>query len=213
MRRIPLSLIAIIISAAAFPATVLSVHAQDSRTTGEGIQSPAIERFAQRIAEEVAADDVGGITAGVFVGSRVVWARGFGWADRERRIPADEQTIYRVGSISKSFTAVAMVQLAARGGVDLDEPASKYLPELENLAGRSDTIAEVTLRQLASHTAGLIREPRLPRAAAGPIAGWEDKVLTSIPTTSFLAAGGIFRVSRIARMFCSADNFRNMEGS
>src|SRR5262249_45625710 len=42
-----------------------------------------------------------------------------------------------------------------------------------------------TMRQLASHTAGLVREPSLPNAAAGPIAQWEEKIIASIPTTRF----------------------------
>jgi CubicO group peptidase (beta-lactamase class C family) len=153
-------------------------------------QSAAIERFGRQIAEDVERDDVGGITAGVFVGSEIVWARGFGWADRDRRIPADAETIYRVGSISKSFTAVAMAQLADQGVLDIDDLATSHLPALGGLAVGGDTIAGVTLRRLASHTAGLIREPELPRAAAGPISIWENKVLASIPTTSFLAAPG-----------------------
>ena len=52
-----------------------------------------------------------------------------GWADRDRSIPADTGTIYRVGSISKSFAAVAMAQPAAEGVCDLDERLSDYLPE------------------------------------------------------------------------------------
>ena len=77
-------------------------------------QSAAIERFARQIATDVKQDDVGAITAGVFIGSEIVWAQGFGWADRDRHIAADANTIYRVGSISKSFTALLMAQLAAR---------------------------------------------------------------------------------------------------
>lgn len=170
--------------------TATAGQAQEAAGVRSPIQSPAIERFARQIAGDVSADSVGGITAGVFVGNRIVWAQGFGWADRDRLIPADEETIYRAGSISKSFTAVAMAQLAAREIIDLDDAATSHLPALRHLAGGSDTIAAVSLRRLASHTAGLIREPRLPRAAAGPIAGWEAKILASIPTTSFLAAPG-----------------------
>lgn len=61
----------------------------------------------------------------------------FGWADRDRSIPADTGTIYRVGSISKSFAAVAMAQSAAEGVFDLDERLSDYLPE--RLIRRSST--------------------------------------------------------------------------
>ena len=176
--------------AAALPTAILAAPLQQTEGARGQLQSAAIERFAGQIAEDVARDDIGGITAGVFVGGETVWARGFGWADRERRLEADTETIYRVGSISKSFTAVVMAQLAARGVLDIDAPARSLLPELDSLAGGPDTIAGVTLRRLASHTAGLVREPGLPDAAAGPIAVWQEKILASIPTTSFLAAPG-----------------------
>ena len=176
--------------AAALPTAILAVPLQQIEGGRGPLQSAAIERFAGQIAEDVARDDIGGITAGVFVGGETVWARGFGWADRERRLEADNETIYRVGSISKSFTAVVMAQLAGQGVLDIDAPARSFLPELDGLASGPDTIAGVTLRRLASHTAGLVREPRLPEAAAGPIAVWQEKILASIPTTSFLAAPG-----------------------
>ena len=54
------------------------------------------------------------------MGRDLVWAQGFGWADVERGIPAGVNTIYRTGSISKSFTAVALLQLWERGFLDLD---------------------------------------------------------------------------------------------
>src|SRR5687767_7788387 len=59
---------------------------------------PVLDGFAQRIAADVAVDTIGGITAGVVIGDRIVWAKGFGYADRDRKFPANENTIYRIGS-------------------------------------------------------------------------------------------------------------------
>ena len=151
----------------------------------------ALERFGIQLAEGVTADSIGAISAGVVVGDQVIWGRGFGWSDRERQIPADVETIYRIGSISKSFTAVLMVHLAERGTLELDDPVEKYLPVIEHLSERPEGTEPITLRQLASHTAGLIREPQLGRAAAGPIEAWEDKIIASIPTTSFQDPPGV----------------------
>ena len=111
--------------AAALPTAILATPVQQTDGGRGQLQSTAIERFAGQIAEDVARDDIGGITAGVFVGGETVWARGFGWADRERRLEADNETIYRVGSISKSFTAVVMAQLAGQGVLDIDAPGSR----------------------------------------------------------------------------------------
>jgi CubicO group peptidase (beta-lactamase class C family) len=153
-------------------------------------QRAAIERFGEQLKTDVAADNVGAITAGVMLNGKLVWAKGFGFADRERKIAAGPETIYRIGSISKSFTAVALMQAVQRGEMSLDEPLHNYLPEATGFGNPKADAQPPTLRQFASHTAGLIREPTLPNAAAGPIEEWENKVLASIPKTSFDHAPG-----------------------
>lgn len=160
---------------------VLPVEAQKPSAA----QQAAIHRFAERLKADVAADNVGGITAGVMLDGKLAWAQGFGYADRERKVPAGPETIYRIGSISKSFTAVALMQAVQRGDMSLDEPLEKYLPDARKLADPRSGAAPPTVRQFASHTAGIIREPALANAAAGPIAEWENKVLASIPATRF----------------------------
>ncbi|HUF26788.1 MAG TPA: serine hydrolase domain-containing protein [Gemmatimonadaceae bacterium] len=154
-------------------------------TEGVPAWAGAIDTFRLRLRADVAADDVGGITAAVVVGDRMIWAEGFGWADRGRRIPAGVETIYRVGSISKSFTAVAMMQLADQGSLSLDMAVARVLPQANGFAQPRAGGRPVTFRHLASHTAGLVREPDLDGAAAGPIEEWERKVLASIPATRF----------------------------
>jgi CubicO group peptidase (beta-lactamase class C family) len=159
---------------------------------------PILAEFSQQIAADVETDDLGGITAGVVVGRDLIWARGFGWADREKGIPAGVNTIYRVGSISKSFTAVVLLELWQQGVVDLDAPVLGVLPELSELRGRPPGAPEITWRHLASHTAGLIREPDLEGAAEGPLERWEEKILSSIPATSYYAPPGeSYRYSNI----------------
>ena len=145
----------------------------------------AIADFDAEVAKGVAEDAAGCVSVAVFVGDEVVWAKGYGWADIENRVGATEDTIGRIGSISKSFTAVAMVQLVERGVFALDDEVEKYFPEIQSLANPPDGMEPITFRMLASHTAGLIREPRLQGAASGSIYQWEDKVLESIPNTAF----------------------------
>jgi CubicO group peptidase (beta-lactamase class C family) len=132
------------------------------------------------------------------VGRDLVWAEGFGWADTDRKVPAGVNSIYRVGSISKSFTAVALLQLQEQGILELDEPVQRVLPELHQLQDPQGYGGRITFRHLASHTSGLIREPELEGAADGPLEFWEDKILASIPATSFYASPGeSYRYSNI----------------
>ncbi|MGD8278523.1 MAG: serine hydrolase domain-containing protein [Gemmatimonadota bacterium] len=153
-------------------------------------QAEPIVRLGDRLAADVKADSVGSIAAAVIVDTTIVWADAFGLADRDRALAADAQTIYRVGSISKSMTAVVLMRLVERGTVRLDDPVMKYLPEFTELGGGLPEARTITLRQLASHTGGLVREPALEGAAAGPIAEWEHKVVASIPTTTLWSAPG-----------------------
>ncbi len=140
------------------------------------------------VASAVADDGAGCVTVAVFDGNEIIWAKGYGWADIEKRVAATPMTIGRTGSISKSFTAVLMMQLAERSVLDVDDPVGAYFPESDGFADRPADAAPVTFRMLASHTAGLIREPDLEGAASGPIYGWEDKILESIPNTRFQTA-------------------------
>lgn len=164
----------------------------------EGSWESVLAEFSARIDAEVAQDGVGGITAGVFVGTELIWARGFGFADRERHLPATVGTIYRIGSISKSFTAIAMMQVAEEGKLELDGPVVDVLPALAGLQDRPEGAAPVTFRHLASHTSGLNREPGLEGYDHGPLGAWEDKILACIPTTAFFGRpGDQYRYSNI----------------
>lgn len=145
----------------------------------------AVAEFDAEVAAGVAEDAAGCVSVAVFVADDVIWSRGYGWADIENRVACTEQSIGRTGSISKSFTAVLMMQLVERGLIDLDDSVVDYLPELRDLADPPAGMRPVTFRMLASHTAGLIREPRLEGAASGSIYRWEEKVLESIPHTGF----------------------------
>ncbi len=150
----------------------------------------AIAEFDAEVARGVAEDAAGCVSVAVFIGDRVIWARGYGWADIENAVACTENTIGRTGSISKSFTAVLMMQLVERGIFGLDDPVVDHLPELAELADTPAGMAPITFRMLASHTAGLIREPELEGAASGSIYRWEEKILESIPYTSFKTRPG-----------------------
>lgn len=162
---------------------LLTVFVLPSVATGQ--DADVIDAFSRQIAADVETDGIGGITAAVFKGDQVLWAQGFGWADPANRVPAGVRTIYRTGSISKSVTAILMADLVEEGTVALDDAVVDYLPEAAGFGDpRADT-APITFRQLASHTAGLIREPELEGAAAGPIEDWGFKILASIPHTRY----------------------------
>ena len=152
-------------------------------------QSPsrdeALTAFSRQLRVDVAADDVGGIVAGVMVDGDLVWAQAFGWADRDTRTPMSTASISRTGSISKSVTAVLMMRLLDEGVIGLDEPVERYLPAFASIKDRRVDAQPVTFRHLASHTAGLIREPQWPDAVVGPIELWDKRIVESLPLTAY----------------------------
>ncbi|HEX9625914.1 MAG TPA: serine hydrolase domain-containing protein [Acidiferrobacterales bacterium] len=106
------------------------------------------------IPEQMAKHDVPGVSIALVDGDRVVWATGFGYADRERRVPADADTVYQAGSISKVLTATAAMQLVEQGRLRLDAPLTDYLPDF-SMQSRWPSPPPLTPRALLAHHAGL----------------------------------------------------------
>ncbi|MCW5980427.1 MAG: beta-lactamase family protein [Bryobacteraceae bacterium] len=91
----------------------------------------AVSRAAEidaAIAEFMAAGKVPGLTVSVAVDGQLRWSKGYGLADIENGVPSKASTVYRLASISKPITAVAALQLAEQGTLDLDAPIQTYLP-------------------------------------------------------------------------------------
>ena len=125
-----------------------------------GPSSPATaseDRF-QRIREKIVAAIDQGVTPSIAVAvsrnDEVLWEEAFGWADRERGIPATPHTMYSLASVTKPMTATAVMILVERGKIDLDRPINDYLGE-SRLQVRVGKPRDVTVRRVANHTAGL----------------------------------------------------------
>jgi CubicO group peptidase (beta-lactamase class C family) len=98
--------------------------------------------------------DVPGVSVALVSDEKILWMKAYGYADLERGVPATTRTVYQVGSISKPFTAAAVMQQVERGVFDLDAPIQKYLPDF-SMKSRWDDAPRPSLRQLLSHHAGL----------------------------------------------------------
>jgi hypothetical protein len=120
---------------------------------------PHLPEIDSMIAADFARRPVGSVTAGVISGKELIWTKSYGDADMEKKTPADADTVYRIGSITKMFTAVMLEQLVEAGKVKLSDPVEKYFPEIRTVQGRIADAPSITLIQLATHTSGLGREP------------------------------------------------------
>jgi CubicO group peptidase (beta-lactamase class C family) len=100
-----------------------------------------------------------GAAAGVVHGDDLVWSTGYGFADVASRRAPDARTLYRIASITKTFTATAILQLRDEGRLHLDDPAVTHLPELKDAVSPFGRIETVTIRRLLSHESGLVGDP------------------------------------------------------
>src|ERR1700761_5439687 len=122
-------------------------------------ESLVINKFGDQLKKDVEIDNIkGSISAAVIKNNKIIWSNAYGYANRDKKILADTNTIYRIGSITKTFTATLLMLLVEDKKINLDDLAEKYVPEVKDLQGYSDK-TKFTIRQLASHTSGLKREP------------------------------------------------------
>ena len=134
-------------------------------TFASASDAPTLEQRLQKLAESLEAArenaHIPGMSIAIVKDDKVVWARGFGLADVAAEKPADEDTIYAIGSTTKAFTATLVGMLVDEGTASWDDPVTKYLPYFD-LQVRSDyQDAECTLRDLLCHRHGFARMPIL----------------------------------------------------
>lgn len=97
-----------------------------------------------------------GVSVAVMKAGRPVAMRGYGMANLELRVPASPATVYEIGSLTKQFTATAVMMLVEEGKIGLDDPIGKYLD------GLPDAWGGVTIRHLLTHTSGIKSYTNLP---------------------------------------------------
>ncbi len=144
--RLQASLVAIVLWFAAAP-SVQPVSAAPSQ------QAPPLKAAIQsKIDTEVrallSAAHAPGATIAIVQGGAIVYTRGYGLRDVANSLPSDAHTRYEIGSITKQFTAAAILQLKEAGKIDLDATVATHLPSISHAR-------EITVRQLLTHTSGL----------------------------------------------------------
>lgn len=102
-------------------------------------------------------DKIPGMSVGIVHKGKLVYKRGFGFADLKKKVKASEKTLYHIASHSKMFTAVAVMKLVERSMLRLDDKVADYLDWFKVREGNKDS-RDITVRQLLSHTAGVFRD-------------------------------------------------------
>jgi D-alanyl-D-alanine carboxypeptidase len=113
---------------------------------------------------------------------RTVYAKSFGWANRQHKVPNKIDTRYKVASITKAFTAVLILRLYERGRIDLNKTIRTYLPDYAGEAGD-----KVTIHQLLNHTSGMANIDRNLTGAESAIRNGIPHYQTPLTTDELLA--------------------------
>ena len=123
-------------------------------TPGETDYSKVIQNLESFIPDKMSDDNVKGLSVALVDGDRIVWVKGFGFADWDNRIRATGDTLYHLGAVSKIFTAAEVLKLAQEGRIGLDRPLRKYLPEF-SIHNRFKKAKALTVRSLLASHSGL----------------------------------------------------------
>lgn len=147
----------------------------------------ALVTAARQAAEASLAKGFPAVQIVVSKGDRVLYSEAFGVTDIESAAPATSRSVMQIGSVTKQFTAVAILRLAERGALSLDDRVEKFVPEF-NPHGST-----ITLRQLLSHTSGLPRDwYKLTGHTLPPLFSpvTREEVITSLNSQSLLFKPG-----------------------
>ncbi|MDG2196504.1 MAG: serine hydrolase, partial [SAR324 cluster bacterium] len=100
-----------------------------------------------------------GVSVSLVQNQKLVYAKGFGVSDFEKKSPATESTNYRIASITKLFTSLALMQLVERQKILLDTPVVEIIPELRAIKTNGHPVEDITIKSILTHTTGLPTNP------------------------------------------------------
>ena len=128
--------------------------------------------------QEFRKDNVGAVTVGLVKDGQLVWTKGYGFLDVNRTQPATADTVYSIGSVSKIFVGIMLLQMVQQGRVHLADPVIKYFPEISLVPTKYPWAPPITLIQFghdelrtAGQSVGTIRTP-LGRPRNGASSWW-----------------------------------------
>lgn len=116
----------------------------------------------QDIPSIIESEDLPSLTLGIVFKQQLLWHRVFGKLHLPSPVSPDDTTLFRIASITKTFTAAAILKLRDEQKLSLDTPLEQYIPEFSKAQVRAGSLEQVTLRRMLCHHAGLTTEAPLP---------------------------------------------------
>ncbi|PYJ07567.1 MAG: serine hydrolase [Verrucomicrobia bacterium] len=169
-------------------AMAMTLLTADATTTANAMTNTIDALF-----EEYNRPDAPGASVMIIHRSKVLFAEGYGLADVEGKIPCAPDTNFRLASVTKQFTAIAIMMLAERNRLTFDEPLTAFFPEFP-ACGR-----KITVRHLLTHTSGLLDyEDLIPKGTEIPVLDRDVLRLLLAQDKTYFPPGSKFRYSNSA---------------
>jgi CubicO group peptidase (beta-lactamase class C family) len=160
----------------------------------KALYEEAIHTARREIWKTLSSGQASSATVAFMDDGKIVYSEGFGMRDREKGLPVEKNTQFNIGSISKIFTAAAILLLVDDGRVKLDEPVTTYLP---NFTTQDERYKNITVRMLLNHTSGL------PGTNPKDGFGSQKNPNYTAETLSYLAAEGIKHTPGQISVYCN----------
>ncbi|MEJ2637543.1 MAG: serine hydrolase [Calditrichia bacterium] len=116
--------------------------------------SEMIKEYENLINKKMESDNIIGVSAAIIVHDSVIWKSGFGYADIENQVPMTENTVVNIASVTKTFTALAIMQLQDKGLLDINQPLNRYLPRFHPKT-RGEDLEQLTVKSVITHSSGI----------------------------------------------------------
>ncbi len=148
---------------------------------------PEIERLFKAYAER---QQMPGAVLGIIVDGELVWVKGMGVRETKDKSPVTPDTVFRIASMTKSFTAMSILKLRDEGKLSLDDPVARYVPEMAELAYPTKDSPTITIRHLLTHSEGFPEDnPWGDRQLAQSAATLHSWIRTGIPFSTVPGSG------------------------
>ncbi len=160
----------------------------------KSVYEDAIVTARREIWKNLSSGRASSATIAVMDDGKIVYSEGFGMRDREKALPVEKNTQFNIGSISKIFTAAAILLLVDDGKVELNKPVTEYLPEFTT---QDERYKDITVRMLLNHTSGF------PGTNFKDADGSKKNPNYTSETLSFLAANGLKHTPGEISVYCN----------
>ena len=126
----------------------IGIHAQNNN------YSELIQECEDFIIQKMKSDHIVGVSAAIIVDDTVIWKNGFGYADKENNVTMTANTVVNIASVTKTFTALAIMQLHEKGIIDINQPVTQYLPRFDPKT-RGENLEKLTIQSVITHSSGI----------------------------------------------------------